>query len=103
MIMLINMVEEGSCIFVTLCHSLRDRLKKLTAERESLESQLKNEKDERDLYKVGKRSSGWKNKKVHSDQQSLGVCFLTFAFLSFYLLPHGCRPTFAAPSWRTLS
>lgn len=32
--------------------SLRDRLKKLTAERDSLESQLKNEKDERDLYKV---------------------------------------------------
>lgn len=35
--------------------SLRDRLKKLTAERDSLESQLKNEKDERDLYKVGGR------------------------------------------------
>lgn len=34
--------------------SLRDRLKKLTAERDSLESQLKNEKDERDLYKVKK-------------------------------------------------
>ena len=100
MIILINMVEEGSCIFVTLCHSLRDRLKKLTAERDSLESQLKNEKDERDLYKVGKE---WKNKKVHSDQQSLGVCLLTFAFLSFYLPSHGCRPTFAAQSWRTLS
>lgn len=34
------------------CCSLRDRLKKLTAERDSLENQLKNEKDERDLYKV---------------------------------------------------
>ena len=34
--------------------SLRDRLKKLTAERDSLENQLKNEKDERDLYKVTK-------------------------------------------------
>ncbi|CAB1320595.1 unnamed protein product, partial [Coregonus sp. 'balchen'] len=30
---------------------LRDRLEKLTAERDSLETQLKNEKDERDLYK----------------------------------------------------
>lgn len=39
--------------FIILCRSLRDRLKKLTAERDSLESQLKNEKDERDLYKVG--------------------------------------------------
>lgn len=36
----------------SLSASLRDRLKKLTAERDSLESQLKNEKDERDLYKV---------------------------------------------------
>lgn len=34
------------------CYSLRDRLKKLTAEKDNLESQLKNEKDERDLYKV---------------------------------------------------
>lgn len=32
--------------------SLRDRLKKLTGEKDLLESQLKNEKDERDLYKV---------------------------------------------------
>lgn len=47
-------------IFIILCHSLRDRLKKLTAERDSLESQLKNEKDERDLYKVGESSSGLK-------------------------------------------
>lgn len=39
-----------------LFHSLRDRLKKLTAERDSLEIQLKNEKDERDLYKVGQSS-----------------------------------------------
>lgn len=39
--------------------SLRDRLKKLTAERDSLESQLKNEKDERDLYKV-KKCFTWK-------------------------------------------
>ena len=32
--------------------SIRDRLKKLLVERDTLESQLKNEKDERDLYKV---------------------------------------------------
>lgn len=32
--------------------SLKDRLKKLTAEKESLESHLKNEKDEKELYKV---------------------------------------------------
>lgn len=39
-------------MFFFFCPSLRDRLKKLTAERDSLENQLKNEKDERDLYKV---------------------------------------------------
>lgn len=33
--------------------SLRDRLKKLMVERDGLEGQLKNERDERDLYKVG--------------------------------------------------
>lgn len=32
--------------------SLKDRLKKLTAEKEVLESHLKNEKDEKELYKV---------------------------------------------------
>lgn len=41
-------------LFFNMSFSLRDRLKKLTAERDSLESQLKNEKDERDLYKVKK-------------------------------------------------
>ncbi|KAL3060361.1 hypothetical protein OYC64_014842 [Pagothenia borchgrevinki] len=32
--------------------SLKDRVKKLTAEKETLESHLKNEKDEKELYKV---------------------------------------------------
>ena len=32
--------------------SLKDRVKKLTVEKEALESQLKNEKDEKELYKV---------------------------------------------------
>ena len=52
--MLVTCFESSTIVIsVILCHSLRDRLKKLTAERDSLESQLKNEKDERDLYKVG--------------------------------------------------
>ncbi len=58
-LMLVNWFEEESCIktvSVILTLSLRDRLKKLTVERDSLESQLKNEKDERDLYKVGNSS-----------------------------------------------
>lgn len=32
--------------------SLKDRVKKLTAEKDVLESHLKNEKDEKELYKV---------------------------------------------------
>lgn len=54
--MSMDLFEEESCtkvIFIILCRSLRDRLKKLTAERDNLESQLKAEKDDRDLYKVG--------------------------------------------------
>lgn len=32
--------------------SLKDRVKKLISEKEALESHLKNEKDEKELYKV---------------------------------------------------
>lgn len=32
--------------------SLKDRVKKVTVEKEALESHLKNEKDEKELYKV---------------------------------------------------
>lgn len=32
--------------------SFKDRVKKLTAEKEALESHIKNEKDEKELYKV---------------------------------------------------
>uniref|UniRef100_A0A4W6E9P9 Tax1 (human T-cell leukemia virus type I) binding protein 1a n=1 Tax=Lates calcarifer TaxID=8187 RepID=A0A4W6E9P9_LATCA len=51
--------------------SLRDRLKKLTAERDSLESQLKNEKDERDLYKAHLRSTELENTKLSAELQML--------------------------------
>lgn len=37
---------------VSLLFSLKDKLKKFTVEKETLESQLKNEKDEKELYKV---------------------------------------------------
>lgn len=47
-----------------LRYSLRDHLKKLTAERDSFESQLKNEKDERDLYKVGQISLQFRTEQV---------------------------------------
>lgn len=36
----------------SLPFSLKDKLKKFTVEKETLESQLKNEKDEKELYKV---------------------------------------------------
>uniref|UniRef100_A0A8C6L046 Tax1 (human T-cell leukemia virus type I) binding protein 1a n=1 Tax=Nothobranchius furzeri TaxID=105023 RepID=A0A8C6L046_NOTFU len=51
--------------------SLRDRLKKLTAERDGLESQLKNEKDERDLYKAHLRSTELENTKLSAELQML--------------------------------
>lgn len=38
--------------YFSLPFSLKDRLKKFTVEKEALESQLKNEKDEKELYKV---------------------------------------------------
>lgn len=38
------------CFFVS--SSLRDRLQKVISERDSLQAQLKNERDERELYKV---------------------------------------------------
>lgn len=48
-----------SCIVVTDCdiffaisYSLKDKVKKLTTEKEALEIHLKNEKDEKELYKV---------------------------------------------------
>uniref|UniRef100_A0A3Q1GQK0 Tax1 (human T-cell leukemia virus type I) binding protein 1a n=1 Tax=Acanthochromis polyacanthus TaxID=80966 RepID=A0A3Q1GQK0_9TELE len=50
---------------------LRDRLKKLTAERDGLESQLKNEKDERDLYKAHLRSTELENTKLSAELQML--------------------------------
>lgn len=39
-------------MFNILTDSLKDRVKKLTLEKEAMESQLKNEKDEKELYKV---------------------------------------------------
>uniref|UniRef100_A0A3Q3ILG9 UBZ1-type domain-containing protein n=1 Tax=Monopterus albus TaxID=43700 RepID=A0A3Q3ILG9_MONAL len=62
-----NQVRENSFF----CPSLRDRLKKLTAERDSLESQLKNEKDERDLYKAHLRSTELENTKLSAELQML--------------------------------
>lgn len=38
--------------FYDLLSSLKDRVKKLTTEKEALDSHLKNEKDEKELYKV---------------------------------------------------
>lgn len=39
-------------IFKIFFHSLKDKLKKVVLEKEQLESQLKTEKDEKELYKV---------------------------------------------------
>ena len=61
-----------------LLYSLRDHLKKLTAERDSFEGQLKNEKDERDLYKVGEISPQFLTEQVSFLQRANGdTLFLT--------------------------
>lgn len=39
-------------IYIFFFHSLKDKLKKVVLEKEQLESQLKTEKDEKELYKV---------------------------------------------------
>lgn len=50
---------------------LRERLKKLTAEKDGLEIQLKNDKDERDLYKAHLRSTELENTKLSAELQML--------------------------------
>lgn len=49
-------IDMGDITFLTIFYdlffSLKDKVKKLTVEREALESHLKNEKDEKELYKV---------------------------------------------------
>ena len=46
-------MRDGFCVnMILFCPSLKDKIKKLTVEREALESHLKNEKDEKELYKV---------------------------------------------------
>ncbi|XP_077599121.1 tax1-binding protein 1 homolog A [Stigmatopora nigra] len=50
---------------------LRDRFNKLTGERDHLEIQLKNEKDDRDLYKVHLRGTELENTKLSAELQML--------------------------------
>ncbi|XP_018605944.1 tax1-binding protein 1 homolog A isoform X2 [Scleropages formosus] len=51
--------------------SLRDRLKKLTMEKEGLESLLKNERDERELYKIHLKNTELENTKLTTELQML--------------------------------
>ncbi|KAL4629719.1 tax1-binding protein 1 isoform X1 [Arapaima gigas] len=51
--------------------SLRDRLKKLTVEKESLELLLKNERDERELYKIHLKNTELENTKLTAELQML--------------------------------
>lgn len=44
----LSLSDSFFCSFL----SLKDRLKKITVEKETLESHIKNEKDEKELYKV---------------------------------------------------
>ncbi|KPP78647.1 tax1-binding protein 1 B-like [Scleropages formosus] len=49
----------------------RDRLKKLTMEKEGLESLLKNERDERELYKIHLKNTELENTKLTTELQML--------------------------------
>nr|XP_015213318.1 PREDICTED: tax1-binding protein 1 [Lepisosteus oculatus] len=51
--------------------AIRDRVKKLTLEKENLESQLKNEKDEKELYKVHLKNTELENTKLSAELQTL--------------------------------
>ncbi|XP_036394672.1 tax1-binding protein 1 homolog B isoform X1 [Megalops cyprinoides] len=48
---------------------LRDRVKKLTLEKDTLESQLKNERDEKELYKVHLKNRELENTKLMAELQ----------------------------------
>ncbi|KAJ8354443.1 hypothetical protein SKAU_G00220100 [Synaphobranchus kaupii] len=53
---------------------LRDRVKKLTVEKDSLESQLQNERDEKDLYKVHLKNRELETRKLAAElQMQMGV------------------------------
>lgn len=60
----------------SLPFSLKDKLKKFTVEKETLESQLKNEKDEKELYKV--------SILLLHDQNVDGVDLQPFSCIFFY-------------------
>ncbi|RXN33404.1 tax1-binding 1 -like protein [Labeo rohita] len=50
---------------------LKDRVKKLTLEKEALECQLKNEKDEKELYKIHLKNRELENTKLSAELQML--------------------------------
>ncbi|XP_054637805.1 tax1-binding protein 1 homolog B isoform X3 [Dunckerocampus dactyliophorus] len=50
---------------------LKDRMKKLTAEKETLESQVNNERDEKELYKIHLKNRELENTKLSAELQML--------------------------------
>ncbi|XP_062867891.1 tax1-binding protein 1 homolog A isoform X2 [Trichomycterus rosablanca] len=64
-------VTQRAVLKETELDCLKDRLQKVTLERESLETQLKNERDERELYKSHMRSAELENTKLSAELQML--------------------------------
>lgn len=80
----------------SLPFSLKDRLKKFTVEKEALESQLKNEKDEKELYKVVILLLHDQNVDIVDLQ-----CFAAFLFFFIITLTQGSSCFKQAPFVRT--
>ncbi|XP_072532588.1 tax1-binding protein 1 homolog A [Salminus brasiliensis] len=64
-------VTQRAVLKETELDCLRDRLQKVIVERDSLQTQLKNERDERDLYKSHVRSAELENTKLSAELQML--------------------------------
>ncbi|KAF5908097.1 tax1-binding protein 1 A-like, partial [Clarias magur] len=64
-------VTQKAVLKETELDCLRSKLQKVTMERENLEIQLKNERDERELYKSHMRSAELENTKLNAELQML--------------------------------
>ncbi|KAK9957753.1 hypothetical protein ABG768_011972 [Culter alburnus] len=64
-------ITQKAVLKETELDCLRDRLQKVISERDSLQAQLKNERDERELYKSHVRSAELENTKLSAELQML--------------------------------
>ncbi|KAM9782871.1 tax1-binding protein 1 homolog B [Neosynchiropus ocellatus] len=67
----LNCVAHRGLQKETELDGLKDKVKKLTVDKETLESQLKNEKDEKELYKIHLKNRELENTKMSAELQML--------------------------------